>query len=89
MASAIPSWAVKLIEDMGELKGINQQILEQTQKTNGRVTKLESRVDVIESKNDTAAGAKAIKSSFWNHCWDIGKIAMGALVGLLVGGLKK
>lgn len=89
MASAIPSWAVKLIEDMGELKGINQQILEQTQKTNGRVTSLEKKVDVLESKNDTAAGAKAVKSSFWNHCWDVGKIAIGAGIGLLAGGLKK
>jgi predicted nuclease with TOPRIM domain len=79
----------KIFEMLGKLDERTIQILEQTKRTNGRVTRLEDRVDELESNGDTAAGAKAVRKSFWNHFWDVGKIAIGALVGLLVGGLKK
>lgn len=75
----------RIYEMLGRLDERTELILQQTQRTNGRVNKLESRVDELESKSDTSAGAKAVKKTFWTHCWDIGKIALGASAGLLAG----
>ncbi len=85
----VPSWAAKLINDVGELKGTTRQILDQTTKTNGRVSNLERRVDDIEAKNDTAAGGGAVKKSFWRHVWDVGKIVIAAGIGAIVGNIGR
>jgi hypothetical protein len=47
---------LKLDNNHDEFKLILNQILEQTTKTNGRVTKLESKVDHIEKQNDIEIG---------------------------------
>lgn len=81
----VPNWALKLIEDVGKLNGTTDQILTQTQKTNGRVTSLESRVNILESQSDTSAGARAAKKSFWDHFWEVGKIIIAAGIGAAAG----
>jgi hypothetical protein len=66
-----------------------QQILEQTTKTNGRVTKLETRVDCLESKNDTATGAKQIKNSISSKCYSVGEKVFIIIAGILIGRVFK
>lgn len=66
-----------------------QQILEQTTKTNGRVNKLENRVDCLESKNDTAAGAKQIKNSIGSKCYSAGEKVFIIIAGILIGRVLK
>lgn len=66
-----------------------QQILEQTTKTNGRVSKLEIRVDCLESKNDTATGAKQIKNSIGSKCYSVGEKVFIIIAGILIGRVLK
>ena len=89
----VPSWAVKLIEEVGEVKGINQEILKQTTKTNGRVNDLEKRVDGLEKASDISTGAKSVREKLWGGAWDLFKLAIpagmgaiGALLATMKGG---
>lgn len=79
----------KIFEMLGRLDERTELILEQCQKTNGRVTKLECRVDAIESKNDTAAGAKAVKKSFFERSYQIGEKIALLIFGLWIGKVWK
>jgi hypothetical protein len=79
----------RIFEMLGRLDERTGLILEQTQKTNGRVTRLESRVDVLEAKDDTSAGAKAVKKTVLASCWDVGKIILAAIIGGAAGKLLK
>ena len=66
-----------------------QQILEQTTKTNGRVTNLEIRVDRLESKIDTATGAKQIKNSIGLKCYSVGEKVFIIIARVLIGRVLK
>jgi len=66
-----------------------QRILEQTTKTNGRVNRLEERVDKLESKNDTSAGAKQVKKTFLEKSYQIGEKAALLIFGLWIGKVWK
>ena len=79
----------RIYEMLGRLDERTGLILEQTQRTNGRVTKLEGRVDDLEAKDDTSAGAKAVKKTFFTSCWDVGKIILVAAIGLATGKFLK
>ncbi len=80
----------KVYEMLGRLDERTVLILEQTQKTNGRVTSLEGRVNDLESKLDTAAGAKEVKKTVLKIIWDVAKIVLPILIGfgLAIFGLK-
>ena len=84
----VPSWAVKLIEEVGEVKGINQEILKQTTKTNGRVSKLEDRVDDLEKAGDLSAGAKSVREKAWGKVWEVTKMVISAGIGAAVATIK-
>ncbi len=75
--------------DITEISITQKQTLEQAQRTNGRVTKLESRADELEAKDDTSAGAKTVRKTFFASCWDVGKIILAAVVGGVAGRLIK
>lgn len=75
----------KIFEMLGKLDERTIQILEQTKRTNGRVTKLEDRVDELESNGDAAAGAKAVKSSIGSKCYSVGEKVFIILAGIFIG----
>lgn len=85
----VPDWALRLIEDVGEMKGTTRQILDQTTKTNGRVTKLEGRVDCLESKSDNADGKNEVKKCIWRKAYSIGEKVFIIIVGIVIGKVIK
>jgi hypothetical protein len=74
---------------LGTLDERTKLILEQTQRTNGRVTKLELRVDGLEKVDDTAAGAKQVKKTIFEKCYQIGEKIALLLFGLWIGKVWK
>ena len=48
----------RIFQDLGELKAVTKDTLEQTKKTNGRVTKLEERMEGVDVKFAGQAGYK-------------------------------
>ncbi len=79
----------KIFEMLGTLNERTKLILDQTTKTNGRVTALEKRIDCLESKSDTAAGAKQMKRSFFEKSYQIGEKIALLVFGLWIGKVWK
>lgn len=84
----IPQILLEIKEEQGRQRAIQEQILEQVKKTNGRVTKLEERVDILEESADISAGVTKIKQKIWTKIWDVSKIIISAGIGAIVATWK-
>jgi hypothetical protein len=66
---------------VSQLNERTEQILEQTTKTNGRVTKLEEWRDQIEIKQAEESGAGAVKANAKVKRWEVLKMVLSSVVG--------
>lgn len=56
--------------EVGELRGEVKQVFS-----------LESRVRALEDDRAGRQEASRVRGTFWNHCWELGKLAAAAIFG--------
>ena len=79
---------LEIKEEQGHQRAISAQILEQTKKTNGRVNRLEDRVDKLEGIEDVSRGAAGVRNKTQARVWEITKLVISAGIGAVVATLK-
>ena len=79
---------LEIKEEQGHQRAISAQILEQTKKTNGRVNRLEDRVDDLEEAADISEGAAKVRSKTRERVWEVSKYVISAGIGAVAAMLK-
>ena len=79
---------MEIKQEQGRQSATLEQILEQTKKTNSRVSKLEDRVDDLEKAGDLSAGAKSVREKAWGKVWEVTKMVISAGIGAAVATMK-
>jgi len=79
---------MEIKQEQGRQSATLEQILEQTKKTNSRVSKLEDRVDDLEKAGDLSAGAKSVREKVWGKVWEVTKMVISAGIGAAVATMK-
>ena len=74
---------------LGRLDERTVLILEQTTKTNGRITRLEERVDFLEQNRAAVDGEQQVKKAVFARVYDFGEKFLVMLGGILIGRLIK
>ena len=79
---------LEIREAQGRQGATMNQILEQTKKTNSRVTKLEDWKAEVEKAGKFSEGEKSVWGKVGGKAWDISKMAISAGIGAVVATLK-
>jgi len=72
---------LEIKEEQGEQRGILNRVLAESQKTNGRVTECEKRIDGLEKVHDYEKGKKKVKSKKEQRRWEVLRYGIYVAIG--------